>query len=148
VNTINRNRRNDSPARWCKAAERAAAEGIEVRQCAGSGLWIATSGTDAGTAYELDVYGAVAAGCSCLAGLNDDPVCKHRAAFYLMLGALDFDPEPPTPAAPVESELCRNCKGAGVVFPGYWARGEWHGWTEGCTECGGSGKTAPRRTAA
>ena len=42
----------------------------------------------------MAVTGNVAHGCDCLAGLNDDPVCKHRAAFYLLIGALDPEPEP------------------------------------------------------
>jgi hypothetical protein len=88
-----------SPARWQQALNRAISEGIQVRQLAGSGAWVATSGSNAGTAYELAVTGTVAHGCSCLAGLNDDPVCKHRAAWYLAAGLLD--PEPPTPAAPL-----------------------------------------------
>lgn len=71
--TVNRVR-VETPARWLKAAERAVSEGVEVRQLQGSGQWIATSGTDGGVAYELDVTGAVAHGCSCLAGLNGDGV--------------------------------------------------------------------------
>ena len=70
-----------SPARWMKAAERAIAEGIQIRQLAGSGQWVATSGSDTGAAYEVAVTGNVAHGCGCLDGLNEDPVCKHRAAF-------------------------------------------------------------------
>ena len=56
-------------------------------QLQGTGQWIATSGSDATVAYELRVTGNVAHGCDCLAGLNGDPVCKHRAAFYLLIGA-------------------------------------------------------------
>lgn len=83
--------RRESPARWQKAAERAAAESVKVAQLQASGQWIATSGTQPGLAYELDVTGNVAHGCSCLAGLNSDPVCKHRAAYYLLTGALCVD---------------------------------------------------------
>lgn len=88
-----------TPERWQAALDRAITEGVQVRQLAGCGAWIATSGTDASVAYEVEVTGTVAHGCSCLAGLNDDPVCKHRAAFYLAAGVLD--PQPPTPAAPL-----------------------------------------------
>ena len=118
--TIQR-QRQATPARWQKAVARAFGEGIQVRQLQGSGGWIATSGTDAGAAYELAVTGNVAHGCSCLAGLNDDPVCKHRAAFYLLIGALEPEPDPPASAAPVVCFACRGlvadcgvCGGAGV----------------------------------
>jgi hypothetical protein len=96
-------RRVDSRERWQKAAERAVEHDIRVAQLHGSGQWVATSSSQAGVAYELEVTGAIAHGCSCLAGLNDDPVCQHRAAFYLLIGALVLpEPEPPAPAlAPV-----------------------------------------------
>src|SRR5215207_5995102 len=87
----------ETPARWEKAAERAEQEAIRVCQVQGSGQWIATSGSQSGTAYEVSVTGNIAHGCDCLAGLNGDPVCKHRAAFYLLIGALIM-PEPPAPA--------------------------------------------------
>jgi hypothetical protein len=80
--------RRDTPARWLAAAERATKHDIRVAQLQGSGQWIATSGSQAGVAYELDVTRNVAHGCSCLASLNGDPVCQHRAAFYQLLGAL------------------------------------------------------------
>ncbi|MFT4040693.1 MAG: hypothetical protein QM692_21110 [Thermomicrobiales bacterium] len=100
--TTRRPIRTATPARWQAAAQRATTEGIQVRQLAGCGQWIATSGTDASTAYELDVTGAIAHGCSCQAGLNDDPVCKHRAAYYLLVGAIDLTPEPEPPAPAVQ----------------------------------------------
>ncbi|HZU76311.1 MAG TPA: hypothetical protein VFA70_06070 [Dehalococcoidia bacterium] len=91
------NRRRPTPDRWQAALRRAFAQGIEVRQLAGSGMWIATSGTDASVAYEVSQFG-----CSCPAAEFGDPVCKHRAAYYHLLGILELDdePEPPTPAAP------------------------------------------------
>jgi hypothetical protein len=95
---IQQRTRTSSPARWMKAAARAISEGVQVRQLAGSGQWIASSGSDASAAYEVAITGNVAHGCGCLAGLNDDPVCKHRAAFYLLIGALDVTPEPDPPA--------------------------------------------------
>lgn len=94
--------RTASPARWQDAAKRAVADQVQVRQLSGSGQWIATSGSDARTAYELDVTGSIAHGCTCLAGLNNDPVCKHRAAWYLSIGALSLDPEPDPPAPMVQ----------------------------------------------
>jgi hypothetical protein len=65
---------NRNPERWIKAAERAVAERVQIRQLAGSGQWVASSGSDASIAYEVAVTGNVAHGCGCLAGLNDDPV--------------------------------------------------------------------------
>jgi hypothetical protein len=116
-----------SPARWTKAAERAVAEVIQIRQLAGSGAWVASSGSDPNAAYEVEVTGNVAHGCTCLAGLNDDPVCKHRAAFYVLIGALDLTPEPDPPALggghPVPAVLrgsarsVRDCARAGWPFP-------------------------------
>jgi hypothetical protein len=80
--TQTRRTRTNSLARWQKAVQRAISEGIQIRQLQGTGQWVATSGTDAAVANEVQVVGNVAHGCDCLAGLNDDPVCKHRAAFY------------------------------------------------------------------
>jgi hypothetical protein len=72
-----------------KAAQRAIDEDVRGCQLQGTGQWVATSGTHPGIAYEVAVTGNVAHDCDCLAGLNGDPVCKHRAAFYLLIGALD-----------------------------------------------------------
>ena len=109
--------RTSSPARWMKAAERAVAEDVQIRQLVGSGQWIASSGSDASIAYEVDVTGNVAHGCGCLAGLNDDPVCKHRAAFYLLIGALALTPEPDPPALGAAPLICFRCRGAEVGCP-------------------------------
>ncbi len=93
-------RRQATPARWQAALRRALTEGVQVRQLAGCGAWVATSGTDTGTAYALAVTNGVAHGCDCPAGANGDPVCKHRALWWHLAGLLDLDdPEPPTPAA-------------------------------------------------
>jgi len=114
--------RQATPARWQAALGRAIAEGVQVRQLAGSGLWLATSGSDATTAYALAVTGDVAHGCECPAAQHGDPVCKHRTAFYHAAGLLD--PEPPTPAAPAAFP-CFECHGTGterVATPaGGWA---------------------------
>jgi len=104
----------ENSARWWKAAERAEQEGVRVCQLQGTGQLIATSGSQCGTAYEVAVTGNIAHGCDCLAGLNGDPVCKHRAAFYLLIGALIMPgSEAPAPAAGVE---CSDCYGCGVVY--------------------------------
>ena len=51
-------------------------------------MWIATSATDPGTAYEVTPWG-----CECHAGQFGDPVCKHRAALLETLGRLAPNPE-------------------------------------------------------
>ena len=82
-------RRESTLKRWQAALTRARKEGVEVRQLVGSGGWIATSGTDHRAAYELEVTGGVVHGCACPAALHDDPVCKHRAAYWVALGVVD-----------------------------------------------------------
>ncbi len=81
-------KRKNTPARWQAALRRALEEGVEVRQLAGCGMWIATSSSCTGTAYEVTPWE-----CECHAGQHGDPVCKHRAAYYVLCGMLD--PEPP-----------------------------------------------------
>jgi hypothetical protein len=140
--------RVEYPARWFKAAERAITEGIQVRQLAGSGQWVASSGSNATVAYEVEVTGNVAHGCDCLAGLNGDPVCKHRAAFYLLIGALDLSPEPDPPAlgAPLD---CPECHGCDVIYSRELERAGWL--YPGCPACAGSGAVSapqPQRIAA
>ena len=83
------NRRESTPERWRAALTRARKEGVEVRQLVGSGGWIATSGTNHRAAYELDVTGGIVHGCACPAALHDDPVCKHRAAYWVALGVIE-----------------------------------------------------------
>jgi hypothetical protein len=78
-----------------------------------TGQWVATSGSDKSLAYELAVTGAVAHSCDCLAGPNGDGVCKHRAAYYLLVGAIDLTPEP-DPPAPLTN--CPECYGGGVIY--------------------------------
>jgi len=107
--------RENSRARWLKAAERAIAEGIQLRQLSGSGQWVACSGSDASVAYEVEITGRVAHGCGCLAGMNGDPVCKHRAAFYLSIGVISLTPEPDPPALGAAGE-CPDCNGCGVHY--------------------------------
>jgi hypothetical protein len=121
VSTSVRHPRLDAPERWQRAAARAIAEGIQVRQLQGSGQWIANSGSDATVAYEVQVTGNVAHGCDCLADLNADPVCKHRAAFYLLIGAIDLTPEPDPPA--LGAVVCFRCRGTDAD----------------CSVCGGAG---------
>jgi hypothetical protein len=82
-------RRDSTPERWRAALARARKEGVEVRQLVGSGGWIATSGTNRRAAYELEVTGGIVHGCACPAASFDDPVCKHRAAYWLAIGIVD-----------------------------------------------------------
>lgn len=105
-------RRQANPERWQAALGRAIAAGVQVRQLAGSGAWIATSATDPTKAYELEVVAGVARSCTCQAGEFGDPVCCHRARYYADAGLLD--PEPSTPAAPAAAP-CRGCFGDGYV---------------------------------
>src|SRR4051794_14079602 len=103
VSPSGRTRRQPSPERWRKAAQRAVAEGIEVRQVNASGMWVANSGTHATVAYVLEITGHLVRSCSCTAGTFGDPCCKHAARYYLDAGLLELDPEPepPAPATPV-----------------------------------------------
>jgi hypothetical protein len=115
-------RRQASPERWQKAAQRAVAEDISVRQVNASGMWVASSGTYANVAYVLEITGNLVQSCSCPAGTFGDPCCKHAARYYLDAGLLELDPEPdpPASAAPV---ICFQCRGTEA----------------GCPVCGGAG---------
>src|SRR5688572_8899856 len=114
-----------APERWQRAAERALAEGIQVRQVNASGMWVATSGSDPKVAYLLEITGSLVQSCSCPAGSFGDPCCKHAARYYLDMGLLELDdpePEPPAPADWVVSFRCRGgnadwpmCHGAGIA---------------------------------
>jgi hypothetical protein len=119
-----RRTRQASPERWAKAAQRAIAEHIEVRQVNENGMWVSTSGSDPKLAYVLEVAAGVVRSCSCPAGEFGDPCCKHAARFYLDAGLLDPEPEgsPPASAATVTCfrcqgrEIgCRVCAGAGIA---------------------------------
>jgi hypothetical protein len=93
--------RQASPARWQRAAQRAIAERISVRQVNTSGMWVASSGSDPTLAYLVEITNGVAHSCTCPAGDYGDPVCKHRARFYLDAGVLTLDGDGPddTPLA-------------------------------------------------
>lgn len=78
--------RVSTPERWEKAKERAQKEQVHVAQLNLTGMWIATSGTKPGLAYQLTVSNGIAHSCTCAAQNGNDPVCKHRAAFYLLTG--------------------------------------------------------------
>ena len=113
--------RTDTTARWTKAAERAALDGIRVMQLPTSGVWIAASGTDAATAYVV-----TETGCECYAGANGDPVCKHRAALRLHLGSLALPAAELRPEVvdvivlaastqPTAHRMCPDCLDTGVA---------------------------------
>ncbi len=87
--------RPNTLARWQAALKRAHVEGVQVRQLAGSGAWIATSSRDASIAYEVSI-----ADCDCHAAQHGDPICKHRAMLRWTLNLLPF----PTPAAGLAPE--------------------------------------------
>jgi len=132
-----------SPARWQAALDRALTSGVQVRQLAGSGAWIATSATDPAIAYELAITDGIAHGCSCKAGEFGDPVCCHRAAYYHAAGLLDPEPEPvpPAPVIRVVRPICTYCDGQGffrresITFAGVVYRVT-------CHACRGSGVPA------
>ena len=107
--------RVENPVRWTKAAERAMAEGIRVCQLQGSGQWVATSGSQSGVAYEVLVTGNMGTRSDCCAGNVTPSACKHRAAWYLLVGALDLPPEP-EPPAPILTSDCPECHGCGVHY--------------------------------
>ena len=110
--------RQATPERWQSTLGRAIANGVEVRQLAGTGQWIVTSSSDASVAYGTDGLT-----CECAAAmLGADPVCQHRAMFWHALGVLDLnpEPEPPASAAPrviafprVVAHACALCDGRG-----------------------------------
>ena len=120
-----RRNRQASPERWQKAAQRAIAEHIQVRQVNENGMWVATSGSDATLAYLVEIRNGVVVSCSCPAGQFGDPSCKHAARYYLDAGLLDPEPEgsPPAAAAPV---VCFRCQGR----------------EPGCPVCAGAGLAA------
>lgn len=116
-----RPRARATPERWRSAVERADSEQIRVFQIASTGQWVASSGSRPGMGYLIEVTGEIAHGCECHAGRNGDPVCKHRAAFYLHIGTLEFRPQ------------CMWCNGSGKVPNEYTEQ------FEECEPCGGTG---------
>ncbi len=125
--------------RWQAALRRALAEGIQVRQLAGSGAWIATSGTDAAAAYLVSGNG-----CECQAGEYGDPVCKHRAAYWHVLGSLDLEPEPATSFVDVPVPApCPVCRGTGFDPACHGHLVEWRYMVHcPCSACDGAGTAA------
>src|SRR5687767_9745539 len=111
-------RRNQaSPERWQHAAQRALAEGISVRQVNTSGMWVATSGSQANVACLLEITGTLVHSCSCPAGTFGDPCCKHAARYYLDAGLLDPEPEGSPPASAAAPVVCFKCRGTDARCP-------------------------------
>ena len=77
-----------TPERWAKALRRAFDEGVAVAQVGGSGMWVATSGTTSGTAYQHRRYQRRRVGLRLPGRVNNDPCCKHRAAYWHRQGLL------------------------------------------------------------
>ncbi len=113
--------RRATPERWQAALKRALEAGVQIRQLAGSGAWVATSATDPAVAYLVN-----AQSCECQAAEHGDPVCLHRAMYWNAVGVLDLEPEPA--AAPFDSACsghrvagttihcpCARCDGSGAV---------------------------------
>src|SRR5689334_10521886 len=106
-----------TPARWQSALKRALDNHLQVFQLASSGQCVVTSASKHGTVYETD-----GVECSCEAGLNNDPICQHRAMIWYVRGMLDLDPEPepPAPAAVAVVPVCTLCDGRGrIKEPGF-----------------------------
>lgn len=102
-------------ARWAKAAERAANEGVRVLQLVGTGVWIATSSTD-----RIVGYLVTETDCECRAAIEGDPVFKHRATLRNELERLAAKPPVVHPCShccdvidnptSVEVSLCWSCE--------------------------------------
>ncbi|MDP9364145.1 MAG: hypothetical protein M3Q10_07960 [Chloroflexota bacterium] len=136
--------RQATPARWQKALARALAGGIQVRQLAGTGAWVATSASDPRAAYEVAVTNGMAHGCACKAGQHGDPVCCHRAAFYHFAGLLDLDPEPEPPAPAMSAPVvCFACGGSGRDWAG--TGEEATQYPVPCVPCDGAGVVEVRK---
>lgn len=84
--SLRSSRRADTQERWLRALERAAHGGLQLRQLAGSGAWVATSERDDEAAYMVTEDD-----CECFAAEFGDPVCKHRAMLRYRLGHLPLD---------------------------------------------------------
>jgi hypothetical protein len=129
-------KRKNTPARWQSALRRAVAEGVQVRQLAGSGMWIATSATDAETAYEVTPWE-----CECHAAQFGDPVCKHRAVLLATLGRIAESAEG------VSGRLCDVCNGMGS-HPAIARHDQlWRNETVTCEHCRGTGVLRDREAA-
>jgi hypothetical protein len=137
VQVQSRGTRTASPERWQHAAERALAEGIEVRQVNASGMWVANSGSQANVAYLLEITGSLVQSCSCPAGSFGDPCCKHSARFYLDAGLLGLDDPEPEPPAFGGSVDCSSCHGCGVIYNKDPERAGWL--YPPCVACQGTG---------
>ena len=118
--TQTRRTRQAAPERWEKAAQRAIAEHIDVRQVNANGMWTATSGSDPKVAYVLEIVAGVVRSCSCPAGEFGDPCCKHAARYSLDAGLLGPGAGAPGSGRPGRCFRCRGteagcpvCAGAG-----------------------------------
>ncbi len=130
--------RDDTDERWHDALRRAHKEGIQIRQLAGCGMWIATSGSDDTTAYEVTPWS-----CECWAGEFGDPVCKHRAALLERLGRLALDPA----ERALDIVRCDTCNGVGS-HPATVSTGTtWRYDNVTCEDCHGSGMVRRRPAA-
>ena len=133
-----RSTRTASPERWQRAAERALAESISVRQVNASGMWVANSSTHANVAYVLEITGSLVQSCSCPAGTFGDSCCKHAAAYYLAVGLLEVDDPEPDPPALGGTADCPDCHGCGVIYD---RNLEKVGWLyPPCVACRGTGE--------
>ncbi len=132
--TMQRTARQATPATWQRMLRKALDEGIEVRQLAGSGAWVATSSTDPNAAYVVSL-----AACEC-PGHEYGGYCKHRAKLAHHLGRLTLRGPEPEPAGPAALTLmpCDGCRGRGVDWVGMGL--EMEPVRVACVVCGGMGE--------
>lgn len=130
--------REATDQRWQDALARAHKEGVQIRQLAGCGMWIATSSSDDETAYEVTPWS-----CECWAAEFGDPVCKHRAALLAKLGRLAPNP----PDSRTNRVRCDTCNGVGS-HPGTVSTGDtWRYDNVTCEDCHGTGEHTERSAA-
>jgi len=83
--------KEETPARWQKALDRAIGNGLEVFVVNDTGERMVTSASSLDTLHRTDGYT-----CTCeAAALGADPVCQHRAVVRSLFGWL---PDPAGPA--------------------------------------------------
>ncbi len=121
-------KRTATPDRWALALRRAHENGVACFQISDTGEWVATSTSKPGTVYRTDGIS-----CGCPAGLANDPICTHRAAFWAVQGVIclagSHDPAPVPPASDTvadvvaflsPAQICPTCNDTGrVVTDGF-----------------------------
>ncbi len=89
METTTRRPHTDTPEWWQTALARAIAAEVAVYQEDSTGMLVVTSATKPGVVYVTDGQT-----CTCPAGVAEDPVCLHRAAYLHRAGVLALNPAP------------------------------------------------------